>query len=62
MGLTERSAHHGEVLGKDIDQAAIDGAPARHNPIARDPTGFHAKVGIAVFDEHVELFKAAFIQ
>jgi hypothetical protein len=58
----ERTAEDGEVLGEDVDQAAIDGAPAGDDAVARDFGFLHAEFVAAMFDEHVELFEAAFVE
>ena len=57
-----RTAQNSEVLREHIDHATIDGAPSRHDTIASRALIFHAKIGAAVCNKHVKLFKAAFIQ
>ena len=62
MGLGERAAKNRKVLGKHIDHPAIHRAPAGDHAIARDLGFFHAKIGAAVLDEHVELFEGVLIK
>ena len=63
MGFAERTAEDGEVLGKDIDQAAVDLAPAGDDAIARhDLLGLHLELGGPVGDEHVVFFEAVGIE
>ena len=62
MGFGQRAAEHGEVLGEDEDGAAVDGAPAGDDTIARDLGVLHAEVCRAVLDEHVEFFEGAFVE
>ena len=59
--FAQRSAHHGEVLGEDIDRAPVDGAPTGHDAIARNLGLFHAELGATVLDEHVELLERALV-
>ena len=56
------AAEHGEILGEDIDGAAVDGAPAGDDPVAGDLLVGHAELVGAMFDEHVELLEAALVQ
>ncbi len=60
--LRERAAEHGEVLGEQIDRAAVDRAPAGDHAVAGDLGLFHAEVGRAVLDEHVELLERALVE
>ena len=55
--LAERAAEHREVLGENIDDAAVDGAPAGDHAVAGDLGLLHAELGAAVFDVHVELLE-----
>ena len=55
--LRQRAAEHREVLGEDVDDAAVDGAPARDHAVAGDLGLLHAEVGAAVLDVHVELLE-----
>ncbi len=45
VGFAERATEDGEVLGEDIDDAAVDGAPACDDAVAGDFGFFHAEVG-----------------
>ena len=58
----ERAAEHGEVLGEHVDEAAVDRAPAGDDAVAGDFGFLHAEFVAAVFDEHVELLEAAFVE
>ncbi len=60
--LRERAAEDREVLGEDEDRAAVDGAPAGDDAVARDPDVRHAEIDRAVLDEHVELLERAPVQ
>ena len=62
VGLRERAAEDGEVLGEDVDQAAVDAAVAGDDAVARDLLLVHAEVGAAVDDELVDLVEAARIE
>ena len=57
-----RTAQNSKVLREHINHATIDGAPSRHDTIASRALIFHTKIGAAVCNKHVKLFKAAFIQ
>ena len=60
--LRQRAAEHGEVLGEQIDGAAVDGAPAGDDAVAGDFRLLHAEFGRAVLDEHVELLERALVE
>ncbi len=60
--LRQRAAEHGEVLGEQIDRAAVDGAPAGDDAVAGDLLRLHAELGGAVLDEHVELLERALVE
>ena len=62
VGHRQRSAEHGEVFRKYVHHPAIDRAPAGHDPVAGDLVVLHPELGAAVFNKHVELFEAAFVQ
>ena len=62
MGVGQRAAEDGEVLGEDEDDAAVDGPPAGDDPVAGDLLFGHAEVDGAVLDEHVELLEGALVQ
>ncbi len=62
VGFGHRPAQNGKILTEHIDQTAIDRAPARDHTIARRLLFFHAKIGAAVGDEHIEFFKTALVQ
>src|SRR4029077_11512933 len=62
MGLRQRAAEYGEVLGEQEDGAAVHGAPAGDDAVARDLLLLvHAEVDAAVLDEHVELLERALV-
>ena len=60
--LGQGPAGDGEILGKDVDQAASDGAAAGDYPVSVRMGFFHSKVGAAVLDKHVVLFKTTRVQ
>jgi hypothetical protein len=60
--LAESAAEHGEVLAEHENEAAIDHAVSRHDPVARYPVVRHAKIAAAMFDEHVPFLERAFVQ
>src|SRR5262249_34933140 len=57
MGLRQRAAEHGEILGEGKDGAAIDGAEAGDDAVAGNLALLHAEFVGAVLDEHVELLE-----
>ena len=59
--LRQRPAEHGEVLGEHVDDATVDGAPARDHAVARDLGLLHAEVVAAVLDVHVELLEGVVV-
>src|SRR5262249_34952017 len=61
VGLRERAAEHGKILGEGEHGAAVDRAPAGDDAIAGNPALLHAELGRAVLDEHVELLERAFV-
>ena len=62
VGFRQRAAKHRKVLREHIDQPPVDCAPTRYHTIPRRLLFFHAKIGTAVGDEHVEFFETALIQ
>ena len=60
--LGQRAAEHGEVLGEDIDQPAVDRARAGDHAVAGDLLLLHAEVDAVVLDVHVIFFEAALIE
>jgi hypothetical protein len=62
MGFGQRAAEHGEILGEDIDLAAVDRAPAGNDAVAGHLLFGHAEIDGAVGDVHVVFFKRAFIE
>ncbi len=62
MGLRHRTTQNGEVLREHVDHTAIDRAPTGDNAVTCRLVLFHAELGAAVRLEHVELFKAVFVQ
>src|SRR5690606_11266512 len=61
MRLGERAAENGEVLGEDVDDAAVDGAPAGDDAVAGGLRLLHAEVGAAVLDEGIELLEGVLV-
>src|SRR5262249_16490045 len=59
--LRQRAAEHGEVLGKDIDHAAVDGSPSGDDAVTWDLRLLHAEVGASVLHVHVELLEGAVV-
>ena len=62
MRFRQRAAEHGEVLGEQIDGAAVDRAPAGDHAVAGDFLLLHAEFGRAVLDEHVEFLERALVE
>src|SRR5262245_28339745 len=62
MGFRQGTTEDGEILGEDIDDPAVDGAPAGDDAVTRDLLLLHAEIDAAVLDEHVELLEGAFVQ
>ena len=62
MLLAQRPSEHRKILGEHIDRAAVDGAPAGDDSVARHVLLLHAKIRGAVFDEHVELLKRIVVE
>ena len=61
VALRQRAADDGEVLGEDVDDAAVDGAPAGDDAVARGLLLLHAEVGAAMLDEGVELLEGVLV-
>ncbi len=62
VGARQRAAEHREVLRKDIDQTAVDGAAPGDDAVAGDALILHPEVVAAVLHEHIGLFEGAFVQ
>ena len=62
VGLRQRAAEDGEVLGEDKDQAAFDASVAGDKPVAENDLLAHAEVGGAMGDKLVGLLEAALIE
>src|SRR5271157_255186 len=62
VGLRQRAAEYGEVLGEDEHQAAFDAAVAGDEAVAEILLLIHAEVGAAMGDELVGLFEGAFVE
>ena len=62
VGLRQRAAEHREILGEDKRLAAVDGAPAGDDAVARHLGLVHAELGRAVLDEHVEFLETALVE
>ena len=61
-GFGKGAAVHGEVLGKNIDKATIDGSATGYHAVAQVMFLFHAEVVAAVGDKHVDFLKTAFVK
>ncbi len=62
MGGRDRAAKHREILTEHIDLTPVDRAPARNHTVTGRLLLLHAEIGAAMGDEHVELFKAVFVE
>ena len=62
MGLGQRAAEHGKILGEHKRLAAVHRAPAGDDAVARHFRLFHAEFGRAVLDEHVEFLERALVE
>jgi hypothetical protein len=61
VGLGQRAAEDGKILGEGEYGSTVDGTPAGDDAVAGDPALLHAELGRAMLDEHVELLERAFI-
>ena len=59
--FAERAAEDGEVLAEDVDDAAVDRAPAGDDAVAGDLGLLHAEVGRAMLDVHVEFLERTLV-
>src|SRR5690606_32299765 len=62
MRFRKGAAEDREILCEDEDRTTVDGAPAGDDAIAGDLRLFHAEIGRAMFDEHVELLEGMGVQ
>jgi hypothetical protein len=62
MILQKRTAEHGEILREDIDQPAVDRAPAGDDAVARHLLVFHAEIAAAMGDIHVVFFEGPLVE
>src|SRR6185437_15953818 len=62
MGLGERAAEHGEVLAEGEDEAAVDGAVADDDAVARHLLLGHVEIVAPMLDEHVPLLEGVGIE
>ncbi len=62
VGFGERAAENGEVLGKNVDETAIDLSKAGDEAVAGGALLLHAKIDATMTDKFVEFFKGAFVQ
>ncbi len=62
VGLGKRPAEDREILGENIDDTAVDGAPAGDHAVAGNALLLHAEVVAAVLDEHVELLEGVLVE
>ena len=58
----QRSTKNRKVLTKDIDHAAVHGAPAGDHAVACRFAFGHAEIGRAMRHKHIEFFKRAFVE
>ena len=61
-GFRKRTTVDGEVLRKDVDQAAVDGTAAAHYAIAQILLLLHAEIVAAMEFEHVHFLKRTLIE
>ena len=62
MGLRQRAAEDGEILGKDENRPAVDRAPAGDDAVTGDLLSGHAEVGGAVLDIHAVFLERALVE
>ncbi len=62
VGLRQRAAEHGEVLGEDEHQPALDAAVAGDEAVAINLLLLHAEIGAAMGDQLVGLFEGTFVE
>ena len=62
MAFRHGTAEHGEILGEDIDQAAVDRARTGHHAVAGDAVVRHAEIDAVVFDIGIDFLEAAFVE
>jgi hypothetical protein len=62
VGFGQRAAEHGKILGKDKGLAAVHGAPAGDDAVARHFCLLHAEFGRAVLDEHIEFLETSLVE
>ena len=62
MGLRQRAAEDGEILGEDEDQAAVDRAPAGDHAVAGELLLGHAEIDRAVLDEDAVFLERALVE
>ena len=62
VGLRQRAAHHREVLGEDVDQAAVDRPVPAHHTVAGDALALHPEVVAAVDHQRIHLDERAGIE
>jgi hypothetical protein len=62
MHFPERAAKDGEILGKNIDQASVDRAPAGHDRVAHELLFVQPEIVGAVLDEGIHFAEGAFIE
>ena len=62
VGFRQGAAEHGEVLGENVSNAAVDGAPAGDHTVAWDLRVLHTELGATMLDVHIELLEGAFVE
>src|SRR5690606_26647185 len=62
MGLAQGAAEDGEILAEHIDQAAVDGTKAGHDPITGVDLVFHAEILAPVRNEGAGFLEGAFVE
>ena len=61
VGLGQGAAEDGEVLGEHEHLAAVDGAPAGDDAVARNFHALGTEIDAAMLDEHVELLEGVLV-
>jgi len=62
VGFRKGAPKNREILAEEKDEPSVDHSVARDNTVTSNLLLRHAEVGAAMLDEHVPLFKAAFIE
>src|SRR5690606_11360546 len=62
VALGKRAAEHGEILAEHVNEAAVDGARAGDDAVARNLLLRHAEIDAVVLNVHIDFFKSARIE